>query len=222
MNRQETDISYFFGEKHPFAQPIIDSAENVWEIPSMLHLFFENTPLSSSFSHIKENIWAEQGAVIEDGAQIEGFLAVGANTTIKRNTVLRGYNIIGRECTIGNFVEIKNSLLFNGVQIPHLSYVGDSVLGTHAHLGAGAKISNFKSYGNEISITFSDEKVNTHLIKLGAVLGDNVEIGCNAVLFPGTMIGKESVIYPLTAVRDAIDYCTIVKSNGKTVKKQCK
>lgn len=219
MTPLEIPFSYFFKEKHPFAQSLVEKAEHVWLMPSMLHLFFEKMHLPSSFSQIKENIWAEDGVIIEKGAEIEGFLAVGKNTIIKKNTILRGYNIIGRDCMIGNFVELKNSLLFNSVQIPHLCYVGDSVLGNGAHLGAGAKISNFKSYGNEINIDFGTEKINTHLIKLGAIVGDNVEIGCNAVLFPGTIIGIDSIVYPLTAIRGVVEASMIVKSKDEIVKK---
>lgn len=219
MNSSEASYTYFFKEKHSFAQHLVEQAENVWLIPSLLHLFFEEKTLPASFTQIKENIWVEKGVQIEEGCQVEGFLAVGKNTIIKKNTVLRGCNIIGRGCTIGNFVELKNSLLYDGVQLPHLSYVGDSVLGRKVHLGAGAKISNFKSYGNDINILFEDKKINTHLIKLGAIIGDEVEIGCNSVLFPGTIIGSRSVIYPLVSVRGVIDCDMIVKSRNELVKK---
>ena len=160
MTLEQSIPSYFFSHQHTFAQCVVDSVEYAWQIPSMIEKHWEEI-----ISHcptlrlIGENIWAEEGAVIEDGAQIEGYLIVGRGSTIKKNTVIRGYNVIGRDVMIGNFVEIKNTLIYDGVQLPHLSYIGDSVLGYYSHLGAGVKVSNFKSWGNEINITFDDIKL---------------------------------------------------------------
>jgi NDP-sugar pyrophosphorylase family protein len=167
-----------------------------------------------SLCRVGENIWAEEGAIIEDGAQIEGNLIIGRGSTIKKNTIIRGYNVIGRDVLIGNFVEIKNTLIYDGVQLPHLSYVGDSVLGYYSHLGAGVKVSNFKSWGNEINITFDDVKLATGLEKLGAIVGDRADVGCNSVLYPATLIGRGCVVYPLTGVRGTIDNDTLLRPEG--------
>ena len=145
---------------------------------------------------------------------MEGRLVIGRGSVVKRNAVLRGDNIIGRDCLVGNFTEVKNCLFFDGVQMPHFSYAGDSVLGYKAHLGAGAKISNFKSDGSPVDLSFSDGRLKFGAEKFGAVLGDRVEVGCNAVLNPGTLIGMDTVVYPLVSVRGAVPPRVIVKNGG--------
>ena len=215
MKHTETVCGYFFGTPHPFAQPLVDACRYPWEIVVRLGEVFAPDVLSAlSLKKLAYNIWAEDGAVIEGGAAIEGRLIAGKGTVVRRNAVVRGDVVAGRGCVIGNFTEVKNALLFDGVQLPHLTYVGDSVLGHNAHLGAGAKISNFKSFGTSVHIDFEDGKYPTGLVKLGAVLGDDVEIGCNAVLNPGSILGRRCVVYPLVAFRGAVNSGTIVKTEG--------
>ena len=215
MTLEQSTPSYFFSHKHTFAQCVVDSVNYAWQIPSMIEGHWEEIIAHCpTLRLIGENIWAEEGAVIEDGAQIEGYLIVGRGSTIKKNTVIRGYNVIGRDVMIGNFVEIKNTLIYDGVQLPHLSYVGDSVLGYYSHLGAGVKVSNFKSWGNEINITFDDVKLATGLEKLGAIVGDRADVGCNSVLYPATLIGRGCVVYPLTGVRGTVDSDTLLRPDG--------
>lgn len=215
MKHTEAVCGYFFGAPHPFAQSLVDACRYPWEIVARLGEVFAPDVLSAlSLKKLAYNIWAEDGAVIEGGAAVEGRLIAGKGTVVRRNAVVRGDVVAGRGCVIGNFTEVKNALLFDGVQLPHLTYVGDSVLGHNAHLGAGAKISNFKSFGTSVHIDFEDGKYPTGLVKLGAVLGDDVEIGCNAVLNPGSILGRRCVVYPLVAFRGAAGSGTIVKTEG--------
>lgn len=204
----------FFATRHCVAQELVDGAACVWEIPSSIGRFLDAGLLPGTFERISDSIWAEQGAVIEHGASVEGRLVIGRGSVVKRNAVLRGDNIIGRDCLVGNFTEVKNCLFFDGVQMPHFSYAGDSVLGYKAHLGAGAKISNFKSDGSPVDLSFSDGRLKFGAEKFGAVLGDRVEVGCNAVLNPGTLIGMDTVVYPLVSVRGAVPPRVIVKNGG--------
>lgn len=214
MKRNGAGKSAFFATHHCVAQELIDNVTDVWEIPSSIGRFLDCCRLPGTFERVSDGVWAEQGVVIEPGAVIEGRLVIGRGSVIKRSAVLRGDNIIGRCCLAGNFTEVKNCLFFDGVQVPHFSYAGDSVLGHKAHLGAGAKVSNFKSDGSPVDLSFSDGQLKFGAEKFGAVLGDRVEIGCNAVLNPGTLIGMNSVVYPLVSVRGAVPPQVIVKHGG--------
>lgn len=214
MKKAEAVKGSFFATRHCVAQELVDGAACVWEIPSSIGRFLDAGLLPGTFERISDSIWAEQGAVIEHGASVEGRLVIGRGSVVKRNAVFRGDNIIGRDCLVGNFTEVKNCLFFDGVQMPHFSYAGDSVLGYKAHLGAGAKISNFKSDGSPVDLSFSDGRLKFGAEKFGAVLGDRVEVGCNAVLNPGTLIGMDTVVYPLVSVRGAVPPRVIVKNGG--------
>ena len=172
------------------------------------------------YEKVGECVYISKSAKIDKDARIEGACIIGRDTVLRKGAYLRGNCIIGNRCVVGNSSEIKNSILFNECQAPHFNYIGDSILGRGAHLGAGAKISNLKSDKSLISINVSGDKIKTNLKKLGAVVGDGVEIGCNAVLNPGTVIGKESVIYPLSSVRGYVSERCIYKNNGHVVKKR--
>ena len=160
-----------------------------------------------------ENIRISRRAAVAESAQIMGPCIVEAGAEIRHGAFLRGGVLIGRGAIVGNSCEVKNSLLFDGVQIPHFNYVGDSILGHRAHLGAGAITSNVKGDRSEIGIRFGNEMLPTGLTKMGAILGDNVEVGCNAVLNPGTVVGVGSRIYPLSSVRGYIPRGVIVKGD---------
>lgn len=215
MTYSQSTPPYFFSHAHTFAQCVVDSVQYAWQIPSTMEQYWEEILTANPSLHrVKENIWAEEGTVIEEGSQIEGRLIIGRGSVIKKNTVIRGYNVIGRDVMVGNFVEIKNTLIYDGVQLPHLSYVGDSVLGYYSHLGAGVKVSNFKSWGDEINITFDDIKIATGLEKLGAIVGDFSDVGCNSVLYPASLIGQNCVVYPLCGVRGTIDTKTLIRPDG--------
>jgi NDP-sugar pyrophosphorylase family protein len=149
-------------------------------------------------------------------AYIEGPAIIGANTEIRPGAYIRGTVIIGEKCVIGNSTELKNAVLCDGVQVPHYNYVGDSVLGDKAHLGAGAICSNFKGDGSNITVR-GDQNYATGLRKMGAILGDRADIGCGSVLNPGTVIGKGTRVYPLNSLRGVYPEKSIVKSKDDIV-----
>ena len=145
---------------------------------------------------IGEKVFIGEGTVVEDGVMIKGPAIIGRNCQIRHNAYIRENVIIGDDCVVGNSTEIKNSLLFNHAVAPHYNYVGDSILGHRAHLGAGVKISNFKLFPGNIEVEVDGAPFDTGLRKFGALLGDGAEVGCNAVLNPGSIVGRGAVIYP--------------------------
>ena len=147
-------------------------------------------------AYIGEKVFIGEGTVIEDGVMIKGPAIIGRNCEIRHNAYFRENVIIGDDCIIGNSCELKNAMLFNHAVAPHFNYIGDSILGFHAHLGAGVKISNVKLVPGNICVEVEGAPLDTGLRKFGALLGDRVEIGCNAVLNPGSIIGRGSVLYP--------------------------
>ena len=173
----------------------------------------------NEYKQIKENVWVHNSVTIAPSAFIEGPAIIGKDTEIRHCAYIRGNAIIGEGCVIGNSCEVKNAIIFNKSQVPHFNYVGDSILGYHAHMGAGSIVSNLKSDGKNITVRNGDEKVETGLRKFGAVVGDNVEIGCNSVLNPGTVIGKNSNVYPLARVRGLVPENSIYKDEDNIVEK---
>lgn len=171
---------------------------------------------------IGDNVFIGEGTLVEDGAMIKGPVIIGRNCEIRHNAYIRENVVIGDNCVVGNSCEIKNSLLFNHAVAPHFNYVGDSILGYHAHLGAGAKISNVKLVPGTIHVELENKRIDTGLRKFGALLGDQTEIGCNAVLNPGTIIGRRSVIYPNTNWRGFLGPDLIVKNKALNETVNCK
>ena len=171
------------------------------------------------FEQKGENIWIAKNANISKLAVIEGPTIIDENAEIRPFAYIRGRVIIGKNVIVGNSSEIKNSILFNEAKVPHYNYVGDSILGYNSHMGAGSITSNVKSDNTEICIKFHDNKIETGLRKMGLMLGDNSEIGCNAVLNPGTVIGKNTTIYPLCSVRGFIPENHIYKDKENLVEK---
>jgi UDP-N-acetylglucosamine diphosphorylase / glucose-1-phosphate thymidylyltransferase / UDP-N-acetylgalactosamine diphosphorylase / glucosamine-1-phosphate N-acetyltransferase / galactosamine-1-phosphate N-acetyltransferase len=161
--------------------------------------------------HIGPLVFIGEGTVIEEGAMIKGPAIIGRNCQIRHNAYVRDHVIIGDECVIGNACEFKNSILFNQCQVPHFSYVGDSILGHKAHLGAGVKISNVKLVPGNVTVEMEGVPFDTGLRKFGALLGDHTDIGCNSVLNPGSIIGRGSVIYPNSSWRGILPANHIVK-----------
>lgn len=173
--------------------------------------------LQEEYVQIKPFVWVHKSATVAPTAYIGSPCIISAETEVRHSAFIRGGALIGRNCVIGNSTEIKNAVLFDGVQIPHFNYVGDSIFGYKAHLGAGAITSNVKSDKSPVTVKDKDNKISTGLKKFGAVLGDFVEIGCNSVLNPGTIIGKNSTIYPLCSVRGVVPENSIFKNNGEVV-----
>ena len=163
---------------------------------------------------IGEDVFIGEGTVVEDGAMIKGPAMIGRNCEIRHNAYLRGDVIIGDGCVIGNSCELKNSVLFNHCQVPHFNYVGDSILGHKAHLGAGAVLSNVKAIRGNVTVEIDGQPFDTGLRKFGALLGDGADIGCNAVLNPGSIIGRGAVIYPCTNWRGILPANSIAKNKA--------
>lgn len=171
------------------------------------------------FEEIKENVWVSKEAVIANSAFIAGPTIICKGTEIRHCAFIRGSVIVGENCVVGNSTELKNAILFNNVQVPHFNYIGDSILGFKAHFGAGSIVSNVKSDKSNVSVLINGNKTDTGLRKFGAIVADYVEIGCNAVLNPGTIIGRNSNVYPTSMVRGIIGENMIFKAQGNIVKK---
>ncbi|HPC61376.1 MAG TPA: DapH/DapD/GlmU-related protein [Verrucomicrobiota bacterium] len=167
-------------------------------------------------AYIGERVFIGEGTVVEDGVMIKGPAIIGRNCQIRHNAYLREHVIIGDGCVVGNSCEIKNALLFNGVMVPHFNYVGDSILGFKAHLGAGAKVSNVKLTPGNIVVEIDGVRLDTGLRKFGALLGDYVDVGCNAVLNPGTILGRHCVVYPNVNWRGVLPAGRMVKNRAAT------
>lgn len=171
----------------------------------------------AEFDHTSDEIWIAKGVKIAPTASIAGPCIIEKETELRPGAFLRGGVVIGKGCVIGNSTELKNCILFDGVQVPHFNYVGDSVLGYRAHMGAGAVTSNVKSDRSPVTVRVGAEKIETGRKKFGALLGDLAEIGCNSVLNPGTVIGVNSRVYPLSSVRGYLPPDSIYKTGGVTV-----
>ena len=167
-----------------------------------------------------EDIWVAKSAKVFDSAYLSGPLIIDENAEIRHCAFIRGKAIVGKNCVVGNSTELKNVILFDNVQVPHYNYVGDSILGFKSHMGAGSITSNVKSDKTLVIVKDGEEKIETGLKKFGAMLGDHVEVGCNSVLNPGTVIGRESSVYPTSCVRGVIPAGHIFKDKGNIVKRQ--
>ena len=206
---------------HTLAKDYLSKVDNPWEVlPSIKDIVLDiGLHLDSSFVEIKPQVWVHDTARIAETVFIGSPAIIGAGTEIRHCAFIRGSALIGEECVIGNSVEIKNVIVFDCVQVPHFNYVGDSILGYKSHLGAGAIISNIKADKTNVVIN-GEEKIDTGLRKMGAIVGDYVEIGCNCVLNPGTMIGRYTTIYPLSNVRGVVPPDSIYKKEGVVVLKK--
>lgn len=178
--------------------------------------------LDENYNKTEGNIWIHKDAIVSKSAEIHGPCIIDAEAEIRCNAYIRGNVIIGKNCVLGNSCEIKNSIMYDNSKVPHFSYVGDSILGYKSHMGASSIISNLKSDNSNINIKYNNTTYETGMRKIGAFLGDNVEIGCGCVINPGTIIKPNSNIYPLTSVRGIIPENKIVKSMDNIVTKELK
>lgn len=211
-----------FSASSELFRAILEEYEYPWEIlPHIKRITEEiiNRGLDG-YRLISDGIIAGRDVYIDERAHIEGPCIIGHGSEVRHGAFIRGSVIIGNRCVIGNSSEIKNSIIMNGAQVPHFNYVGDSILGEKSHLGAGAICSNLRSDGKAVLIRCGEERIDSHLRKLGAILGDKVEVGCGAVLCPGTVIGRNTVVYPLTLARGFYPPDSLVKSDGKVAKKR--
>lgn len=166
-----------------------------------------------------ENIWVAYSAKVAPTAYLNGPLIICPNAEVRHCAFIRGSAIVGEGAVVGNSTELKNCIIFQNAQVPHYNYIGDSILGYKSHLGAGAITSNLKSDKSIVTIPTADGKIDTGLKKFGAIVGDNVEVGCNSVLNPGTVIGRNTNVYPLSMVRGTIPQNSIYKKQGEVVEK---
>lgn len=216
------DINNFCNLDYTVAKNYLLSFKYPWQ--ALLELKEFITILGEGFNKCEytnplKGVWIHKTAVVANSAQICGPCIIGAGTQVRHCAFIRGSVLIGKNCVIGNSTEIKNSIIFDCVQVPHYNYIGDSILGYKVHMGAGAVTSNVKSDKSEVCFTFEGEVVHTQLKKFGAIIGDNCEIGCGSVLNPGTVIGRNTTVYPLTCVRGVRESNCIVKSPSVCVNK---
>lgn len=205
------------------AKELLKNTEYPWEALPKIGEFikeFGKTLERSRFIKIGDNVWIARSASVAPSASITGPCIIDEEAEIRHCAYIRGNAVIGKNSVIGNSAEIKNAIIFDNVQVPHYNYIGDSVLGARSHFGAGSLTSNVKSDRSLVSVKAKDEEIKTGLKKFGAVVGDGTEIGCNAVLCPGTVIGKNSTVYPLVRVRGFIPENHIVKSEENIVIKK--
>lgn len=218
----ECKISNLYNLDETIAKKIFNGCEYPWEVlPKIKDFIIElgQTLSSEEYNKICENIWIAKSATVAPTAYINGPTIIGKNAEIRHCAFIRGNAIVGEGCVVGNSTELKNVILFNKVQVPHYNYVGDSILGYSSHMGAGSITSNVKSDKKLVVVKDGTEKIETGLKKFGAMLGDNVEVGCGSVLNPGTVIGKNSNIYPLSSVRGVVAENSIYKKQGEIVNK---
>lgn len=171
------------------------------------------------YEEVSENVWVHKTAKVFPSAYLGAPCIIGPNTEVRHCAFVRGSALVGADCVVGNSVELKNVILFDHVQTPHYNYVGDSILGFHAHMGAGSITSNVKADKQLVVVHNGTEQIETGIKKFGAMLGDHVEVGCNAVLNPGTVIGRNSNVYPTSCVRGVIPESSIWKNSGDIVAK---
>ncbi len=199
--------------------------ENVypWDVLPKIHDFITEVGILLSkdeYEQIKENVWVEKSAKVAPTAYIQGPAIIGPEAEIRHCAFIRGNAIIGAKAVVGNSTELKNVILFDRVQVPHYNYVGDSILGYRSHMGAGSITSNVKSDKKLVEIHLEDQHIETHMKKIGAILGDYVEVGCGSVLNPGVIIGRHTNIYPLSSVRGYVEEYSIYKNKNEIVQKE--
>ena len=196
------------------AKDLFEGKTYPWEVLPEIGDFVKKLgeTLSDEFEHPEDDIWIHKSVKIAKTATLNGPLIIDADTEVRPGAFIRGNVLVGKNCVVGNSTELKNVVLFNTVQVPHYNYVGDSILGTHSHMGAGSITSNVKSDKTLVVVKNEGEEIETGLKKFGAMIGDYVEVGCNSVLNPGTVIGRNTNIYPLSPVRGVVPENSIYKS----------
>ncbi|MDO5479841.1 MAG: UDP-N-acetylglucosamine pyrophosphorylase [Clostridia bacterium] len=210
-----------FDVRNPYIKPLFDKCEYPWEILGEIKNYINKLIEDGipGYTLLKEGVLIGENVKIYETATIEPPAVLGSGTEVRPGAFLRGNVITGENCVIGNSTEIKNAVLLDKVDVPHYNYVGDSVLGNHAHMGAGAVCSNLKSDGKNV-VVHGEHDYETHLRKVGGILADGADIGCGSVLNPGTVIGKNTSVYPLTALRGVYPENSIVKGQNIVVKRK--
>ena len=216
-------ISDLYNLDETIAAKLFEGATYPWEVlPRIRDFILElgSTLPEDIFEKRGEDIWVAKSAKVALTACLNGPLIIDEEAEVRHCAFVRGSAIVGRGAVVGNSTELKNVVLFNKVQVPHYNYVGDSILGYKSHMGAGSITSNVKSDKTLVVVKYGEEKIETGLKKMGAMLGDNVEVGCNSVLNPGTVIGRNTNIYPTSMVRGCIPAGSIYKKQGEIAEKR--
>ena len=219
---EKCKISKLYNLDETIAKELLESVTYPWEaLPKIAEFIVElgNKLDSNVYDKIGEDIWIAKNAKVASTAYIHGPAIIGENAEIRHCAFIRGKAIVGEEAVVGNSTELKNVILFNKVQVPHYNYVGDSILGYKSHMGAGSITSNVKSDKKLIIIKNGEEEIETGMKKIGAMLGDEVEVGCGSVLNPGTIVGKNTNIYPLSSVRGVVPGKSIYKNRNEIIEK---
>ena len=222
IKMEECKIKNLYNLEETIAKELLESVEYPWEaLPKISDFILELGKKldTNKYEKIGEDVWIAKSAQIAPTAYIHGPAIIGENAEIRHCAFIRGKAIVGEGAVVGNSTELKNVILFNKVQVPHYNYVGDSILGYKAHMGAGSITSNVKSDKKLVVIKNGTEKIETNRKKVGAMLGDSVEVGCGSVLNPGTIVGKNSNIYPLSSVRGVVPENSIYKNKNEIVER---
>ncbi len=216
-------IKNLFDLEHTLAADYLKSFEYPWEaLKGIGDIIVEigNTLSKDEYDKIGDDIWIAKDATVFPSAYIAGPAIIGHKTEVRHCAFIRGKALVGDNCVVGNSTELKNVIIFDNVQVPHYNYVGDSILGYRSHMGAGSITSNVKSDKTNVCVNLNGTKIETGLKKFGAMLGDYVEVGCNSVLNPGSIIGRCSNIYPLSCVRGVVNENSIYKKQDSIVRKK--
>lgn len=211
-----------FDYSKTIAKPLLESVEYPWEaLPKIKDFIIEigKTLDPEIYEQRGENIWVAKSATVFPSAYLGGPLIICEDAEVRHCAFIRGSAIVGKGAVVGNSTELKNSILFDGVQVPHYNYIGDSILGYKAHTGAGTITSNLKSDKSLVTVLCDEEKIETGVKKFGAMLGDHVEVGCNSVLNPGSVVGRNTNVYPLSFVRGYVPENSIYKRLGEVADK---
>mgnify|MGYP004503567651 FL=1 len=207
---------------HTMAKDYLQQFDYPWlalaGIKDLIISLGQNLP-EEEYDEVSPQVWVHKTAKVFDSAYLGAPCIIGARTEVRHCAFIRGSALVGEDCVVGNSCELKNVILFDHVQTPHYNYVGDSILGYYSHMGAGSITSNVKSDKKLVVVHNGEEQIETGLKKFGAMLGDHVEVGCNSVLNPGTVIGRNCNVYPTSCVRGVIAENSIYKNDGTVVKK---
>lgn len=220
---EECKIKNLYNLEETIAKALLEELTYPWEALPKISKFIINlgNKLDEKIYELKgENIWIAKSAKVMPSAYIKGPAIIGENSEVRHCAFIRGNAIVGNNSVVGNSTELKNVILFNNVQVPHYNYVGDSILGYKAHMGAGSITSNVKSDKKFVIVKNSTETIETGLKKFGAMIGDNVEVGCGSILNPGSVIGANTNIYPLSSVRGVVPANSIYKNQNEVVDKK--
>ena len=219
---KELTVKELYTLDETIAKDIFEGITYPWEVLPKISAFIMElgaTLSEEEYDKVGENVWIAKSAKVFPSAYINGPAIIGKNAEVRHCAFIRGNAIVGEGAVVGNSTELKNVILFNKVQVPHYNYVGDSVLGYKAHMGAGSITSNVKSDKNLVIVKTPNGNIETGIKKFGAMLGDEVEVGCGTVLNPGSVVGKQTNIYPLSSVRGFVPANSIYKNQGEVVTK---